>query len=199
MKLLKQITFFLLMMFGLSLTQSQQHQFQLIDAADMKGIAKADIYYKQTLIIKTQNGFFSISDPNLPALFTIKSDGYSDLTIRLNPKSSIQNIYLKQNELAISEIILRSTLIPQNLQDIPAAVNLIGQKEFERNDGVTILESLGTIPGLYINQGAINTNKITIRGIGARSQYSTNRIQSYFDGIPLATAEGELTLDDFDA
>lgn len=198
MKLLKQITFFLLMMFGLSLTQSQQHQFQLIDAADMKGIAKADIYYKQTLIIKTQNGFFSISDPILPALFTIKSDGYSDLTIRLNPKSSIQNIYLKQNELAISEIILRSTLIPQNLQDIPAAVNLIGQKEFDRNDGVTILESLGTVPGLYINQGAINTNRITIRGIGARSQYSTNRIQSYFDGIPLATAEGELTLDDFD-
>ena len=198
MKFLKQITFFLLMMFGLSAAQAQQHQFQLVDAADMKAIVEADIFYNNTLLTKTENGFFYISDQLLPALFTIKSIGYRDLAIALEAKSGSQKVYVKRNEVAISEIVIRSTLIPQNLQDIPAAVSLIGQKDFERTDGVTILESLSMAPGLFINQGAINTNKITIRGIGARSQYSTNRIQSYFDGIPLATAEGELTLDDFD-
>jgi len=198
MKFLKQIYFFLLMMFGLLIAQAQQEHFQLFDAADHKIIVQADIFYNQTLLTRTQNGFFSVSHQNLPSLFIIKSDGYSDLAIRLEPKSGSQKIYLKRNEVAISEIVIKSTLIPQNLQDIPAAVSLIGQKEFDRTDVVSILESLGMAPGIFINQGAINTNKITIRGIGARSQYSTNRIQSYFDGIPLATAEGELTLDDFD-
>ena len=185
-------------MFGLSAAQAQQHQFQLVDSENMKVIVEAEIFYNNTSLTKTENGFFYISDQILPALFTIKSIGYRDLAIRLETKSGSQKIYLKRNEVAISEIVLRSTLIPQNLQDIPAAVSFIGQKDFERTDGVTILESLSMAPGLFINQGAINTNKITIRGIGARSQYSTNRIQSYFDGIPLATAEGELTLDDFD-
>ena len=52
---------------------------------------------------------------------------------------------------------------------------------------------------MYVNQGALNTTKLNIRGIGARSQFSTNRIQAYFNGIPLTTGEGELTIDDFDA
>ena len=70
--------------------------------------------------------------------------------------------------------------------------------DFSRTDATNILESFNNVPGILVNQGALNTNKISIRGIGARSQYSTNRIQSYYDGIPIATAEGDLTLDDFD-
>ena len=54
------------------------------------------------------------------------------------------------------------------------------------------------MPGVFVGQGALNTNKINIRGIGSRAQYSTNRIKAYINGIPLTTAEGELTLDDFD-
>ena len=57
---------------------------------------------------------------------------------------------------------------------------------------------LNKIPGVYMQQGSLNTNKITIRGIGARSQYSTTRIKAYFEEIPLTSAEGETTLEDID-
>ena len=92
MEFKKQISLLLFLMFGLSVAQAQQHQFQLIDAADHKAIVEADIFYNQALITRTQNGFFSISDQILPALFTIKSDGYSELAIRLEPKSGSQKI-----------------------------------------------------------------------------------------------------------
>ena len=55
---------------------------------------------------------------------------------------------------------------------------------------------LNKIPGVTMQQGALNTNRITIRGIGARSQYGTNKIKAYFDGIPLSSGEGETTIDE---
>jgi iron complex outermembrane receptor protein len=48
-----------------------------------------------------------------------------------------------------------------------------------------------------MQQGALNTNRITIRGIGSR-QFGTTKIKAYFDGIPLTTGDGETTLDDLD-
>jgi iron complex outermembrane receptor protein len=48
-----------------------------------------------------------------------------------------------------------------------------------------------------MQQGALNTNRITIRGIGSRAQFGTTKIKAYFDGIPLTTG-GETTLDDLD-
>lgn len=198
MDFLKRITCALFLLYGLPIVEAQQNQFQIVDASDIYHIIEAEIFFNNTLLTKSKDGLFFINGNYLPGRFTLKSLGYADRSINLESKPGIQAIYLQRRAIAISEVILRSTLVPQNLQEIPAAVSVIGQKEFDRTDKVTILESLGTAPGLFINQGALNTNKITIRGIGARSQYSTNRIQSYFDEIPLATAEGELTLDDFD-
>lgn len=49
-----------------------------------------------------------------------------------------------------------------------------------------------------MQQGALNTNRITLRGIGARSQFSTNRIKAYYEEIPLSDAEGETIIEDID-
>jgi iron complex outermembrane receptor protein len=49
-----------------------------------------------------------------------------------------------------------------------------------------------------MQQGALNTIKISIRGIGSRSQYGTQKKKRVFEGIPLTTAEGESTIEDID-
>jgi iron complex outermembrane receptor protein len=55
---------------------------------------------------------------------------------------------------------------------------------------------LNKIPG--INMQLLNTNRISIRGIGARSQYGTSRIKAYFQNIPLTSGEGDTTIEDID-
>lgn len=99
---------------------------------------------------------------------------------------------------ALSEVVIRSALIPERLKQMPAAVNVLTRADLERTDGVGFVGVLNLVPGIYVHQGALNTNKLSIRGAGARSQYSTNRIKAYFEGIPLSTAEGETTLDDLE-
>jgi iron complex outermembrane receptor protein len=49
-----------------------------------------------------------------------------------------------------------------------------------------------------MQQGALNTNRISIRGIGSRAQYGTQKIKAYYEGIPLTTAEGSSTIEDID-
>lgn len=99
---------------------------------------------------------------------------------------------------ALSEVVLLSTQIKSSLQNKAASVSVITPRDLAQTDGVIITSTLNKIPGVHMQQGALNTNRITLRGIGARSQFSTNRLKAYFDGIPLSDAEGETIIEDLD-
>lgn len=178
---------------------AQEHQFKILNAATEVPLEKVSIYKNANLVaVSNKNGNFKLKDEALPGNYQLKALGFETLVIRLEVKNKKQILYLTPTMEALSEVVLRSTVIPKTLQKVPASISLITASNFNRTDASNIVESFNNVPGVYVNEGALNTNKINIRGIGARSQYSTNRIQAYFDGIPLATAEGELTLDDFD-
>ncbi|MCH7534640.1 MAG: TonB-dependent receptor plug domain-containing protein, partial [Bacteroidetes bacterium] len=55
---------------------------------------------------------------------------------------------------------------------------------------------LNSIPGVYMHNGTYTTNRITIRGIGSRTQYSSNRVKAYLGEIPLTDGSGNTVLED---
>ena len=63
---------------------------------------------------------------------------------------------------------------------------------------VNLPNILNTSPGVFAHSGALNTNRITIRGIGNRSPFSTNKVKAYLNEIPLTTGTGETTIEDID-
>lgn len=77
-------------------------------------------------------------------------------------------------------------------------VQTVNQKTIQSNDGIILTPVLNQIPGVFMQQGALNTSRITIRGIGARSQFSTNRLKLYINDAPLTNANGVSVLDDID-
>lgn len=103
-----------------------------------------------------------------------------------------------QDTTSLSEVVVLSSLIKKDLQETTMAVSVLTEKELQQTDGVVITPLLNKIPGVLMEQGALNTNRITIRGIGSRSQYSTNRVKAYFEEIPLSNAEGETVIEDID-
>ena len=105
---------------------------------------------------------------------------------------------IKKDTVALSEITLKGSPIKNMLQNVAVSVSVITSADINKSDGVTLTPVLNKISGVTMQQGALNTNRITIRGIGARSQYGTSRIKAYFDGIPLTSGEGETTIDDID-
>ena len=105
---------------------------------------------------------------------------------------------VQKDTTALSEVILHASPIKSVIQNTSAAISVIGIKDLEKTDGVILTNVLNKIPGLYMQQGALNTNRITIRGIGARTQYGTSKIKGYFENIPITSGEGETVLEEID-
>lgn len=105
---------------------------------------------------------------------------------------------IKKDTISLSELEITNTPIRNSIQQTAAAVSIITEKEINQADGVILTPILNKIPGVFMQQGSLNTNRITIRGIGARTQYGTSKIKAYFEGIPLSSAEGDTTLEDID-
>lgn len=104
----------------------------------------------------------------------------------------------QKDTIALSEINLKGSPIKNVLQNTASSVAVITAADIAKSDGIILTPVLNKIPGVTMQQGALNTNRITIRGIGARSQFGTTKIKAYFDGIPLTSGEGDTTIDDLD-
>ena len=104
----------------------------------------------------------------------------------------------KKDTTALAEIKITASPIATQLQVAASSVAIIEKSAIQKNDGTILTPILNKTAGVYMQQGALNTNRITIRGIGARTPYGTSRIKTYFDNIPLTNAEGESSIEDID-
>ena len=60
------------------------------------------------------------------------------------------------------------------------------------------IDVLNNIPGVLAYAGTLNTNRITLRGIGNRSPFATAKLRAYLGEIPLTNGSGETILEDID-
>nr|WP_319509819.1 TonB-dependent receptor [uncultured Draconibacterium sp.] len=98
----------------------------------------------------------------------------------------------------IEEITITAFRSPYNIFNTPAPVNLLLPEQLESGDALTPIDALNRIPGVLMHHGTFNTNRLTIRGIGSRTPYGTNKIKAYFGEIPLTTGDGETVLEDLE-
>ncbi|NEV94094.1 TonB-dependent receptor [Psychroflexus sp. YR1-1] len=99
---------------------------------------------------------------------------------------------------ALKEVKLKTSLDIEKKYQSELNVFYLSQQELLQSNQTSIAPFLNKIPGVYMQQGGLNTAKINIRGIGARAQYETNRIKLYYNNIPLTSANGTSILNDID-
>ena len=58
--------------------------------------------------------------------------------------------------------------------------------------------TLNQTSGVYHLSGALNTNRITIRGVGARTPFGTDKLRLYYKNIPVTNGTGVSSLEAFD-
>ncbi|WP_051199709.1 TonB-dependent receptor [Christiangramia echinicola] len=197
---MKKIILFLFVIVTITKSIAQEFSGRVLDSKSgvpLKGVEIKDLNSGEA--IKTnKNGNFTFISVAFPLELEFCKTGFlcSFLTVEENQVD--MKVYLQKDIDQLSEVIVRSSNIPQEIRKIPASVSLISDNDLQRTDNFNLVQNFNYVPGVFVGQGALNTNKINIRGIGSRAQYSTNRIKAYINGIPLTTAEGELTLDDFD-
>lgn len=108
-----------------------------------------------------------------------------------------QTISVKDSVTQLSEVIVIDTLTAKNaIGIIPSQI--IGAKVFQNYSPVDFISSINQISGVYALSGALNTNRITIRGVGSRTPYGTDKLRLYYNNIPITNGTGSSTIEAFD-
>lgn len=102
------------------------------------------------------------------------------------------------NPLELKEIIITTNHIPEKLQKATASISIISSDDIQLSNNTDFAPILNRTPGVFMQSGALNTNRITIRGIGSRNLFGTSNIRAYFKDIPLTNGSGETAIEDFE-
>lgn len=140
------------------------------------------------------NGAFKVSEAGL---YKFTKVGYAEKTLELKA-DNYYVIQLETKPSILNEIIVTANLIPKALKKATASIHIISQEDIQRANNTDFAPVLNRVPGVFMQSGALNTNRITIRGIGSRNLFGTSKIRAYFKDIPLTNGSGETTIEDFE-
>lgn len=146
-------------------------------------------------IYTDQEGKFSLQLSNSDSILVVSASFYQTREIIINGTKELV-IELSPEEQNIEAVTVTGLRIESKLLNSTGAVSLITGSQISRNSPVALEPSLNQVPGVFMHSGSLNTNRITIRGIGSRTPYGTSKIRAYLDDIPLTSGDGETTIED---
>ena len=110
---------------------------------------------------------------------------------------SAQQPVNKDSITQLDEVILLDALQKQNTIGITPS-EIISARTFQNYSPVSMVPAMNQIPGVYVFSGALNTNRITIRGIGSRTLFGTDKLRMYYADIPVTDGSGFSSIEAFD-
>ncbi|MEP5338627.1 MAG: TonB-dependent receptor [Algibacter sp.] len=142
----------------------------------------------------TINGTFEV---NSTGTYSFKKEGYFESIVEI--KNNTYNIIqLTVNPSELNEIIIHANHLPKTLKESTSSIHIITAIDIERGNNTDMSSVLNKVPGVFMQSGALNTNRISIRGIGARNLFGTAKIRAYFKDIPLTNGSGATNIEDFE-
>ena len=173
-----------------------QIQGKVVDAETNISLSNTSIYNVETNeVITTDNlGRFTITSKGN---YHFKKDGYEEKTIEVSTDTFLI-VQLHVKPLELNEVIVSVNQIPKKLKKAVTTIEVLSIKDINRGNDVNVSQVLNRTPGVFMQSGALNTNRLTIRGIGSRNLFGTSKIRAYFKDIPLTNGSGETTIEDFE-
>ena len=123
--------------------------------------------------------------------------GYDSKQITLSENATIV-IYLSPKVNKLQEVLINSLSIPLQQKNATEAISIINKQQINRGNNLELHPILNKVPGVFMQHGTLNTNRIAIRGIGARNLFGTANIRTYFGDIPLTDGNGESAIEDLE-
>lgn len=143
-------------------------------------------------------GTFTLSGSAPEDTLTFRRMGYHTRQMVLESSDSIVSVYLVPQSFDVGNVVVKAYGTRDRGFDAPGPLNTLHSLDIQELSTGSPTPVMNSLPGLFMHHGAKNTNRITIRGIGSRSQYTTTKLKAYLNGIPLTSGVGETTLEDLD-
>ncbi|MDO7171761.1 TonB-dependent receptor [Mariniflexile sp. AS56] len=194
--ILKTISFLVVLLFATFHSYSQQFiKGRIIDIENGTPIENVVIKDLENRIVTISNVSGQFELPK-KGIYQFVKTGYQQKSYYL--KSNFTIVQLDLNPSYLNEVIVSAHHLPQKLKTAHTTIDLITLKDINRGNTTNLNDVLNRIPSVFMQSGALNTNKISIRGIGSRNLYGTSKIRAYFQDIPLTSGNGSTTIEDFE-
>ena len=95
----------------------------------------------------------------------------------------------------LDEVVIAADAIRDPSHLLPA--DLVTARQFEQYTPADLVPALNQSAGIYVQSGALNTHRITIRGVGSRTPYGSDQVKAYLNQIPVTNGAGETAIDLF--
>ena len=177
-------------------TFSQTVSVRILDNIDGTPLENIKVENEEEVFYSNKDGEIVIENDLLPIDLFINDFRYYPKNVRVSKAQSIE-IKLTHKGFILDDIVINSNFYSKKLKDNNTSTSIIDDIEFRKNEGEFLINSLNQVTGVYSHSAGYNTNRVTIRGMGSRSPYSTNKIKSYLNNIPLSNGVGETTIEDF--
>ena len=160
-------------------------------------IANVSISFQAKRIVKTDDqGVFQLPESfSLPLEIVLEHPDYDTKKVRFSEPNQI--FYLKESVQTerLNFILVNAHNDTNGPVIIP--ISAIDSNAINQQSPVNVVAVINQLSGIYIQSGAINTNRIVIRGVGSRTLYGTNKIRAYFNEIPITNGVGETIIDSY--
>ena len=148
------------------------------------------------LFVGTEDGTITnfegefLIDKDYPVEITVSYVGLKDTTLFVSPD--------RFNEIIMEEglHVISCPIFVKEKYLSAFGYESIDNIEIEKINQLNPASIYNPSPGLFMHNGAPNTNRLTVRGIGSRSPFSTTKIKAYLNDIPLTSGIGESNLED---
>lgn len=178
---------------------SAQINGKVYDSESNLPLARVEIVKDDTLLATTNiNGKFSLPTSLDSDTVSFRRLGYQTKKLLLSEIDSLLMVTMQTKSIEVSNVVVRAYNTHQKAFNSSGALNILTPEQIDQSPGTSPAPVLNSVPGLYMHSGAKNTNRITMRGIGSRSMYTTTKIKAYLNSIPLTSGIGETTIEDLD-
>lgn len=101
----------------------------------------------------------------------------------------------------LSEVVIKGYAYNRPSEEVPAAVAVVSQKNFERFNNSSFLPAVNTVPGVRMEERSPGSYRFSIRGSLLRSPFGVRNIKAYWNGLPFTDGGGNtyLNLLDFNS
>ena len=107
-------------------------------------------------------------------------------------------LHAQPDTIHLEDITISVTPFEERLSETTGSLSIIRLNQRDMTSTINIADEINVAPGVFMASGTYTTNRITIRGVGSRTPYSSNRIRAYFEEIPLTNGDGISTIEDLD-
>lgn len=193
---MKHLSFLFLFLIIIHQSFAQKLEGKVVDSFNSIGLMNVIITNSDSTFttLTDLHGNFSLPKPDT---YTFFIEDYTSKTKYLNdvPFHIMELSPLREN---LNEIIITSNNFQRKLNSLSSAITVINSYEINSHSNVNIAPILNTVPGVYMHNATLTTNRITIRGIGSRNLYGTSKIRAYYEDIPLTNGSGASTIEDIE-